>query len=126
MIEEEQAAVLRGRCNAYLATLMPDGAPQLTPLWTDFDGESILVNTPEGTQKLGNMRRDPRVSPAIQDADDRYRVLSVRGRVVGFGTGGADTHIDMLSQRHDREPWATVEGEVRVPVRIQPERVCWV
>ena len=119
MIGEEQAAVLRGRCSACLATLMPDVAPQLTPLWSDFDGESILVDTPEGTQKLSNMRRDPRVSLAIQDADDRYGVLSVRGRVVGFSNDGADTHIDMLSQRYDGEPWAVPKREVRVLVRIR-------
>ncbi len=123
-MDEEVRKILRGRRNAYRATVMPDGSPQLTPVWVDEDGEDIVVNTPEGTVKLANMKRDGRVSIAIESEEDRYKVLSIRGRVVGIETGpDIDEHIDRLSQRHDGVPWEFAEGEIRVRVRIRPERV---
>lgn len=123
-MNDEERKILRGKRNAYLATVMPDGSPQLTPVWVDEDGEDVVVNTPEGTVKLANMKRDGRVSITIEAEEDRYKVLSIRGRVVGIETGpDIDEHIDRLSHRHDGVPWEFAEGETRVRVRIRPERI---
>src|SRR5581483_8166331 len=64
---------------ASLATLMPDGRPQVTPIWIDFDGQHLLINSAKGRQKDKNMRREPRVSLSIQDPENPYRYLEVRG-----------------------------------------------
>lgn len=113
------------RSFGHLATLMPDGRPQSTPVWVDFDGRHVLVNTAAGRQKLENVRKDPRVSISISDPDDPYRYLEVRGRVVATTREGADEHIDRLARRYlgkPRYPWRA-EGEERVIVRIEPEHV---
>ncbi len=106
-----------------LATLMPDGRPQVTPVWCDFDGTHVLVNSAKGRQKDRNMRRDPRVAIALADPDNPYRYLEVRGRVVEITEQGADEHIDRMAKKYlgldkysHRQP-----GEVRVLYKIQPE-----
>ena len=127
MFDEEQLAVLRGRRNAFLATLMSDGSPQLTPVWLDVDGDELIVDTAEGTVKLENMRADSRVAVNIESESDRYRVLSIRGRVIAFESDArVDEHIGELSLRHDGIPWEFAEGEDRVRVRISADRVSWV
>ena len=123
-MKEEHRSILQGRRNAYLATLMPDGSPQVTPVWIDVDGEDVVVNTYEGTVKLANVRRDPRVAINIEAEDDRYRVLSLRGRVIAIESSEAvDEHIDALSMRHDGVPWTSEDDETRVRIRIRPERI---
>jgi len=123
-MKEEHRAILQGRRNAYLATLMPDGSPHVTPVWIDVDGEDVVVNTSEGTVKLANVRRDPRVAVNIESEDDRYRVLSLRGSVIAIESSDAvDEHIDALSMRHDGVPWTPEDEEARVRIRIRPERV---
>ena len=74
----------------YLATLMADGKPQVTPVWFDVDGEYILVNTNEGRAKDKNMKERPSVAMVIQDPDHRDRYLGMRGEVVGYTREGAD------------------------------------
>src|SRR5215475_13230825 len=70
------------RAFASLGTLMPDGRPQVTPVWVDYDGEHVLFNSAKGRQKDRNVRRDPRVSLAIVDPENPYRYLEIRGKVV--------------------------------------------
>jgi PPOX class probable F420-dependent enzyme len=82
-----------------VATLMPDGSPQLTQVWVSTDGEHILVNTYEGAQKLRNVRRDPRVAVNVVDPGNAWRLASIRGRVVDITTEGADAHIDELARK---------------------------
>jgi len=108
-----------------LATLMPDGSPQVTPVWVDYGNGYVLVNSARGRQKDRNMRTRPRVALSMQDPDDPYRYLAVRGAVVETSERGADQHIDKLAKKYlgvdkypDRE-----EGEVRVIYRIKPEKV---
>ena len=105
-----------------LATLMPDGSPQVTPVWVDYDGRYILVNSARGRVKDQNMRRDPRVGMDIVDPDNPYRHLSIRGRVVEITEQGADEHIDRMAQKYlgvDRYP-GRQPGEVRVLYKIEP------
>jgi PPOX class probable F420-dependent enzyme len=117
--------LLQKKAFASLATLMPDGSPQVTPVWFDFDGSHIRVNSAKGRVKDRNVRRNPRVALAILDPDNPYRHLAVRGRVVDVTEQGADAHIDALAKKYlgkDRYP-GRAPGEVRVIYRITPERV---
>jgi PPOX class probable F420-dependent enzyme len=104
----------------YLATVMPDGSPQVTPVWLDKDGEHILVNTNEGRVKDRNMKARPKVAMTIQDPNDPYRYLGVRGEVVGYTREGADEHINKLSLKYDNEPWKYREGQRRIIFKIKP------
>jgi PPOX class probable F420-dependent enzyme len=107
---------------AFLGTLMPDGSPQVTPVWFDLDGEFIRVNSARGRLKDKNMRRDPRVALSMIDPENPYRHLSIRGKVVEVTEKGADAHIDALAKKYlglDTYPYRQ-PGEVRVIYRIQP------
>ena len=112
------------RAFANLATLMPDGRPQVTPVWVDYDGSRILVNTAKGRVKDKNMRRDPRVSVSISDPDNPYRYVEVRGKVSEVTENGADAHIDKMAKKYldkDKYPFRQ-PGEVRVIFKITPEK----
>ena len=113
------------RAFASLATLMPDGSPQVTPVWVDLEGDLVLVNTARGRQKDKNMRRDPRVAMAIIDPENPYRYLEIRGRVAEITEEGADAHIDKMAKKYlgaDKYPYRQ-PSETRVIFKIQPERV---
>lgn len=108
----------------HLATAMPDGQPQVTPVWCELDAGHVVVNSAKGRQKDKNMRRDPRVKIAISDPDNPYRYLEVRGKVVEITEDGADAQIDRLAKKYlgaDRYPYRQ-PGEARVVYRIEPER----
>ena len=108
-----------------LATLMPDGSPQVTQVWVDTDGEHILVNTAQGRQKELNVRRDPRVAVNVVDPTNAWRLAMVRGRAVDVTTAGADQLIDQLAKKYlneDTYPFRRPE-EVRVTLKILPERI---
>jgi len=110
---------------ASLATLMPDGRPQVTPIWIDFDGQHLLINSAKGRQKDKNMRREPRVSLSIQDPENPYRYLEVRGTIVEITEQGADAHIDRMAKKYlgkDKYPFRT-PTEVRVLYRVRPDHV---
>jgi PPOX class probable F420-dependent enzyme len=107
---------------ANLGTLMPDGSPQVTPVWVDFDGKDVIVNSAKGRQKDKNLRRDGRVSLAIQDPQNPYRYLEIRGRVKEITEKGADEHIDKMAKKYlgkDKYPYRQ-PGEVRVMYKIEP------
>lgn len=112
------------RVFASLATLMPDGSPQVTPIWIDFDGRHLLVNTAVGRQKDRNLQRDPRVCVMLLDPDNPYRYLEVRGRVVERTLDGADDHINYMASKYLGQPVYPFRqpGEVRVLFRIEVER----
>jgi len=110
---------------AHLATLMPDGRPQVTPVWCDFDGTHVLINSAKGRQKDKNLRREPRVALSIQDPDNPYRYLEVRGRVEKITEEGADAHIDRMAKRYmgvEKYPLRK-PGEARVIYKILPEAI---
>lgn len=113
------------RAFASLATLMPDGSSQVTPVWVDLEGAVVIVNTARGRQKDKNMRRDPRVAMAIIDPENPYRYLEIRGRVAEITEEGADAHIDKMAKKYlgaDKYPYRQ-PSETRVIFKIQPERV---
>jgi PPOX class probable F420-dependent enzyme len=124
-IPEKYHDILQKKAFAQLATLMPDGSPQVSPVWFDFDGRNILVNTAKGRVKDQNMRRDKRVGIDIMDPDNPYRHVSIRGLVVDITENGADAHIDKLTKKYigqDQYPYRA-NGEVRVIFKIQPEGI---
>jgi len=104
----------------FLATLMADGSPQVTPVWFDNDGEHILINTNEGRVKDRNMKERSKVAMVIQDPADPYRYLQIRGEVVGYTRLGADEHIDMLSRRYRGKPWNYNPKQKRIIFTIKP------
>jgi len=115
--------ILTGARNAWLATLMADGSPHLTPIWIDVIDEDVVLCTTTDTVKAANMRRDPRVAIAIESVDDRYRVVTLRGRVISMEEGDADVLVNALSWRHDGHAWEGPEEEgASVLVRIRPDR----
>jgi len=107
---------------ANLATLMPDGSPQVTPVWFDVADGKVRVNTARGRVKDRNMTRDPRVALVIVDPDNPYRHVQIRGRVARITEDGADAHIDKLAKKYlnqDKYPFRK-PGEVRVIYEIEP------
>ncbi|PYM07885.1 MAG: PPOX class F420-dependent oxidoreductase [Candidatus Rokuibacteriota bacterium] len=110
---------------ASLATVGADGTPQVTPVWVDFDGTYVRFNTAKGRVKDRNLSRNPKVALAIQDPDNPYRYVQVRGRIAESTQTGADAHIDALAKKYlgqDRFPHRK-PGEVRVMFKILPEHV---
>lgn len=110
---------------AHLATLMPDGSPQVTPVWVDLEGERILVNTAEGRAKPRNLRGDPRVAISIYNQANPYSSAFIRGRVVEITPADAEEHIHKLAKKYlgrDRYPYLQ-PGEQRLIIVIEPEHV---
>ena len=124
-IPEKYRDLFEKRAFASLATLMPDNRPQVTPVWVDYDGSHVRVNSAKGRLKDKNMRRDKRVALSIQDPDNPYRYIAVRGKVVESTEQGADAHIDALAKKYlgkDRYPFRS-PGEVRVMYKIRADKV---
>jgi PPOX class probable F420-dependent enzyme len=112
------------RAFAYLATIMQDGTPQLTPLWFSVDGKHIWINSARGRVKDKNMRARPHVAILITDPNDPfYRYLQIRGRVVEITEKGGDEHINFLSLKYDQKPWVLVKDQIRVIYKIEPRKV---
>jgi PPOX class probable F420-dependent enzyme len=108
---------------AHVVTMMSDGTPQVTPVWVDYDGTHVIINSARGRQKDKNLRRNPNVALSIQDPDNAYRYLEVRGRVTEITEDGADEHIDKMAKKYmgvDRYPGRS-PGEVRVIYKIEPQ-----
>lgn len=108
-----------------LATLMPDGRSQVTPVWCSRRGEQIWVNSAKGRQKDRNMRARPQVTVAVLDPDNAYRWLEIRGRVAEIVEGeAAHEHIESLSQAYFGRPFPyNSPDEARVIYKIAPEQV---
>jgi PPOX class probable F420-dependent enzyme len=117
--------LLEKKAFASLATVNADGTPQVTPVWFDWDGRHLRINTAKGRIKDKNLRSRPAVALVIMDPDNPYRYLQIRGRVASVTETGADTHIDSLAKKYlgkDRYPYRKSD-EVRVIFSITPDRV---
>jgi len=125
VIPEKYKDLFNKKVFANLATIMADGSPQVTPVWLDYDGENLLINTAAGRVKDKNLQRDKRVAMAMSDPENPYRYLEVRGTVVERTEQGADEHIDKMAKKYmgvDRYPGRS-PGEVRVLYKIKPEKI---
>ena len=116
--------LIEGTNFGYLATIMKDGSPQVTPVWVDYDGDLILVNTSVVRLKQLNSKRNPKVAIAIADASNQYDMVSIRGTVIEQTTMDAKQHIDKLAKKYlgrDQYPWLS-PNETRIILKIKPER----
>ena len=110
---------------ANLATVMPDGRPQVNPVWCDYDGTYVRINSSAGRQKDKNLKQRSYATLLLVDPNDPFYWIEVRGRVAEITTEGANAHIDSLAKKYlgkDRYPWYR-EGETRVTYKIEPDRV---
>jgi PPOX class probable F420-dependent enzyme len=118
--------LLRKPSPCFIATLMPDGSPQLTETWVTTDGENVVVNIVDGMQKARNIARDPRVAVNVVDPEDVRRFYAVRGRVAKTTTEGGRESIDEISQKYLGIPYPNFSGnpdETRLLVTIEADRV---
>ena len=119
--------LFKKRTFAHLATLMADGTPHVTPVWVDYDGRHVLVNSSRGRLKDKHITARPDVAIEIQDPDNPNRFLLVRGPVVEITEDGADAHLDTLAPRYLNRPFyppaMRFPGEVRRIYKIEPKHV---
>ena len=115
-----------------LTTMLPDGTPQSSIVWVDYDGEHVLINTTLERRKGRNMRANPKVTILVIDPEDSSRWIEVRGQVKELTRDGAEAHADKLTQRYCRDkkhfygdiyPVEQKQKETRVIARIQPLKV---
>lgn len=122
---EPVSRLFQGKNFGFLATLMKDGSPQVTPTWIDVDGDYIIINTAQGRLKQKNVSRDLRVALSVTDQANPYNMVTVQGTVVEQTTIGAEDHIDTMAKKYfglDKCPGCS-PGEKRVILRIKPEKV---
>ena len=108
-----------------MTTLMPDGTPQVTPVWIDYKNGKVLVNSAKGRVKVRNMKEGSPVAISITDPDNPYRYVQIRGKVTRVTEEGAAKHIDAMAKKYlgqDKYPFAK-PGEVRVLFEIEPIQV---
>lgn len=107
---------------ANLATVLKDGSPQVTPIWFDYTGGKLRINTARGRVKSRTLKPGAHIAMAIMDPANPYRYVQVRGRVLTATEKGADAHIDSLAKKYlgkDKYPF-TQPGDVRVMYEIEP------
>jgi len=125
-IPEKYLNLLRSKkAFAHLATVMPDGSPQVTPVWFDYTNGKIRVNSARGRVKTRNMTEGAPVALSILDPDNAYSYIQIRGRVARVTETGAAAHIDALTKKYldkDKYPFAR-PNEVRVMFEIEPSAV---
>lgn len=133
MIPNTHLDLLQTPVHGVLTTIMPDGGPQSSIVWVDYDGDYILINTTLERQKGRNMQANPKVTLLVIDPNDSSRWVEVRGHVREMKQDGAEEHADKLTQRYsphklhfygDVYPVGQKYKETRVIVKIQPIKVC--
>ena len=92
--------LIEGKTYANVATIMPDGSPQVTQTWVDHEGDLVLVNTFEGSQKSRNVRKNQKVALTVIDPSDPFNVAVVRGRVKEVTFNGAEAHVDRMAKKY--------------------------
>lgn len=125
-IPESHVWLLKDPVFPALGTIMPDGQPQVHPVWCDFDGDYVRVNTAKGRQKDKNLVREPHATLLLVDPEDPYFWMEIRGEVAERIEGGAaDEHIDSLAHKYTgRERFRGHRDDVlRVMYKIEPTRI---
>jgi PPOX class probable F420-dependent enzyme len=130
-IPDTHRDLLIGPVYGVLSTMMPDGQPQSSVVWVDYDGACVLINTTLERQKGRNMRANPKVALLVIDPQNGSRWIEVRGRVVEIQCEGAEAHADKLTQRYtgkqrfygDIYPVEQKQKETRVIVKIEPIKI---
>jgi PPOX class probable F420-dependent enzyme len=122
-IPPSHADLLERPITAALATTLPNGTPQVTPVWFDLADGHVQINSAAGRLKDRAIRANPYVALMVLDPQDSYRYIQVRGPVVLISEEGGDAHINALSQRYEGKDYAFTPGQVRVRYVIRPEHV---
>jgi PPOX class probable F420-dependent enzyme len=124
-LPEGLIALLRQPSLCFLATVMPDGSPQVTQTWVDTDGEHVVINSVRDHQKVKNVARDPRVAVNVCDVASPSRYYAIRGRVIGITAEGGAEHIEALARRYlgTPYPWYGGRDQVRVILTIEAARI---
>jgi hypothetical protein len=121
-IPESHADLLGKKGFAHVATLQPDGAPQLSVVWFEWDGEHVLFSTDRKRQKMRNVGRDPRVAILITDPENPYRYLELRGRIERVDPDPQAELADVLARKYLGKPFDIPLPDVgRVRVAFRPE-----
>lgn len=119
-LTDHELEILNGKNFLFLATLNPDGSPQVSPVWVEAEDDLVVINTSRGRVKERNMSRDHRVAVSTYNHNDPYDKVIIRGEVVAMTEDGAREHIDKLSQKYLGKPYPWLkEGDRRVIVKIR-------
>ncbi|HEX4186619.1 MAG TPA: PPOX class F420-dependent oxidoreductase [Solirubrobacteraceae bacterium] len=124
-IEGRADEVLKGKNFAHVGTLRPDGSAQISPTWVDVQDGRPVLNTAEGRAWPRNLARDPRITLEVQNMENPYEYVEIRGRVAERTHDGADEHIDQLAKKYlgvDEYPMRQ-PGEQRLIITVEPEYV---
>ena len=124
-LPDELVSLLSAPAICFVTTLMPDGSPQVTQTWVDTDGEHVLVNIVQGSQKSRNVARDARVAVGVCSTENPSRYVAVRGEVVSQSTDGATEHIEKLAQKYlgGPYPWYGGRDQVRELLLIRADKI---
>jgi PPOX class probable F420-dependent enzyme len=124
-LSEPVTRLMKGKNLAFVATIMKDGSPQITPTWVDLNDNEIVINTARGRIKEKNLSRDPRIAISIADQNNPYHMVTIRGTVLDITAQGADDHIDKLAKKYlgvDKYPFHS-PTEKRVIIRVRPVKI---
>jgi PPOX class probable F420-dependent enzyme len=123
-IEGRAEELLKGKNFCQVATLRGDGSVHVAPVWVDVQGGQPVLNTADGRVWPRNLERDPRVTLTVQNVENPYEYVTIRGRVAERTSEGADEHIDALAKKYlGQDSYPREPGERRVIIRVEPEHV---
>lgn len=125
VIDGRAGELLEATNFCHVATLARDGTPHVAVVWVDADDGDVLLNSSEGRSWPENLRRDPRTTLTVVNSENPYEYVTIKGRMVEMTHQGANDHIDALAKKYlDKDEYPSLQpGEVRLLVRIRPERV---
>jgi len=115
--------ILDKKAFAHLSTVGRDGAPQVTPVWVDYDGELVWINSARGRKKDRNMRSRSSVAISVQDPDNPYSYVGLQGEIAEITEKGAVEHIHKLSHKYNGRDYPLTDDQTRVIYKIRPRRV---
>jgi PPOX class probable F420-dependent enzyme len=121
----EMKTFIEKKTFAHVATINKNGSPQVSPVWVEHDGTHVVINSEQKRLKVRNLKRDPRVALTIQDTENPYAYIQIKGKVVEITTEGGFEGIDRLAKKYmgvDKYP-GNAPGDVRVQIKIAPEKV---
>jgi PPOX class probable F420-dependent enzyme len=124
-LTDKHRKLITGKNFGHIATINKDGSPQVSPVWIELDGNHLIVNTEQKRRKVRNIKRDPRVSVSIQNAENPYQYVEIRGRAIEVTAKGGFEGIDRLSAKYtgqEKYP-GNAPGDVRIVIRIEPDHV---
>jgi len=124
-LSNKAKGLIDGKNFASVATIMPDGSPQVTPVWIDREGDTIILNTAWSRRKTRNLERDPRVAISIYDQNNPYSNVSIRGKVLEITKEGGEEHIDKLNLKYHGKPKYAYHtpSDPRVIIRVEAMRI---